>query len=70
MSLWDEIQEAKRIWEKASWPIRGFIALSLFLNFGAIASLSDVVFALKGALGILQRHGRRTTPLPCIVRKT
>lgn len=48
MALIDDIQSARNLWKNGTILTRVFIVVSTFLATGAIASLSDVVFAWKG----------------------
>ncbi|WP_435247351.1 hypothetical protein ACMAZD_11710 [Vibrio sp. nBUS_14] len=48
MALVDDIQSAKDLWKNGTLLTRACIVISTFLATGAIASLSDVVFAWKG----------------------
>lgn len=48
MGLKGDVHEVSTIWKQSSWRIRIWLALSLFLASGSIASLSDTVFRWKG----------------------
>ncbi|ODZ73137.1 hypothetical protein BBM45_13230 [Vibrio parahaemolyticus] len=48
MALIDDIESAKELWKRGTILTKVFIVVSTFLATGAIASLSDVVFAWKG----------------------
>lgn len=48
MALIDDIKSAKNLWKNGTILTRVFIVISTFLATGAIASLSNVVFAWKG----------------------
>ncbi len=48
MALIDDLKSAKDLWKNGTPITKVFIVLSTFLASGAIASLSDTVFAWKG----------------------
>jgi len=48
MGLKGDLQEAADLWDRSPWRVRAFLALSVFLASGSIASLSDTVFRWKG----------------------
>ncbi|NQY07446.1 MAG: hypothetical protein HRT68_14930, partial [Flavobacteriaceae bacterium] len=48
MALIDDLKSAGDLWENGTILTRAAIVLSTFLASGAIASLSDTVFAWKG----------------------
>ena len=48
MGLSDDINEAKKLWNGASLPMKGVIVLTLFLTTSSVTSLADRVFEWKG----------------------
>jgi len=48
MGLYNDFHEVFAKWSKCSWLLKLWLALSLFLASGSIASLSDTVFKWKG----------------------
>ena len=48
MGLVGDLQEARILWKKASWPFRCGLIITTFLATGSLAGLSDVVFQWKG----------------------
>lgn len=47
MSIKSDIEETKKVWKEASWPMKFVISVSLFLTTSSIASLSDTIFQWK-----------------------
>jgi len=48
MGLKGDVHESTTIWSQSPWRVKLWLAFSLFLASGAIASLSDTVFRWKG----------------------
>jgi hypothetical protein len=48
MGLKGDLHEVATVWKQSSWRIKVYLALSVFLASGSIASLSETVFRWKG----------------------